>query len=94
MLMLTSIRQAWSRLKTILRPFARHESRRGTIGLSAVLVILLLVVTWLNVQNSYINNYFMTALAQGQVSRFWKMALVYAGVFGIVALVASMPAVC
>jgi vitamin B12/bleomycin/antimicrobial peptide transport system ATP-binding/permease protein len=87
--MITAIQNGWSRLKTTLRPFARHESRRGTLGLFAILVALLLVVTWLNVWNSYVNNHFMTALAGGQVDRFWALALVYAGVFGIIALVAS-----
>src|SRR5687768_13749052 len=88
--MFTTVRHAWSRVRTIARPFFRYEARWRATWLFALLVGLLLSVSGLNVLNSYVNNFFMTALEQGDGARFWGLALLYAGVFLFVALVAAV----
>lgn len=87
--MVATIRHAWARLRTIFRPLFVSEQRLPTLGLFAALVGLLLIVTWLNVRNSYINNYFMTALADGHAEAFMRLILQYAGIFVVVAVVAA-----
>jgi putative ATP-binding cassette transporter len=54
------------------------------------LVALLLVLCVLNVWNSYINNYFMTALKDGEVGRFWALIGAYAAVFGVIAALTAV----
>src|SRR5262245_38048751 len=88
--MFTTIRHMWSRIKTIARPFFRYESRRWAVALFGVLVVLMLSISGLNVLNSYVNNYFMTALADRELGHFWSLALVYAAVFVVIAVVASL----
>jgi putative ATP-binding cassette transporter len=87
--MTETLRHVWSRVKTIARPFFRYESRWRAVALFGVLVVLMLSISGLNVLNSYVNKYFMTSLAEGEVSRFWSLALVYAALFVVVAVVAS-----
>jgi ABC-type uncharacterized transport system fused permease/ATPase subunit len=61
-------------------PFFKEERGKAVGGL-VILVGLLLAINGMNVVNSYVGRDFMTALADGQPSRFFYYALLLAGVF-------------
>jgi putative ATP-binding cassette transporter len=86
----TTFRHAGSRLRAILGPLTHGEERRQIFGLGISLIGLLVLVTWLNVRNSYVNNAFMTALADGEPALFTRYILEYAAVFIIIAAIASV----
>ena len=81
-------RRAWSRFITLVKPFFKSEVRWHALSLLALLVILLLSVSGLNVLNSYVGRDFMTALADRQPHLFSRLALLYTGVFGLLTVVA------
>lgn len=75
----------WSRFVTIARPYFTSEARAKAISGLVVLAVLLLAVNGLNFLNSYIMNWFMTALEQQQ-RRFFLYGLALAGVFGLASI--------
>ncbi len=62
-------------------PYFRSEARRKAYLGLGFLVLLLLAVNGLNVVNSYVASFFMTALAQRQADRFYTFIAILAGVF-------------
>ncbi len=80
--------QAWAGFVTITRPFFCSRLRRRALGMLALLIVLLLTVSGLNVVNSFVGRDFMTAIAERQPHRFAGLALLYAGVFVLSTLVA------
>jgi putative ATP-binding cassette transporter len=87
--MSTRGRHAWSRFLTITRPFFCSEVRWQATALLALLVVLLLSVSGLNVLNSFVGRDFMTAIAERHSHCFFTLALIYAGVFALSTLVAG-----
>jgi putative ATP-binding cassette transporter len=81
-------RHTWSRFIAIGLPFFRSAVRRQAIGLLALLLVLLLSITGLNILNSYVGRDFMTALAQREAGRFAVLALWYVGGFAVITVVA------
>jgi len=71
----------WSRFVAIAAPFFRSERRWRAYALLAVLAVLLLAVSGLNVVNSFVNRFFMTAVERRQPDRFVYFAVVYVAVF-------------
>jgi ABC-type uncharacterized transport system fused permease/ATPase subunit len=62
-------RRTWSYFVAIARPYFTSEVRRQAFGLLALLVLLLLALSGLNVVNSYVGRDFMTALADRPMLR-------------------------
>jgi putative ATP-binding cassette transporter len=81
-------RRIWSYFVTLITPIFRSPLRWRATGFLGGLVGLLLIISGLNVLNSFVNRDFMTALEQRQATRFFYMALIYLGVFGLLTLVA------
>ena len=75
----------WSRFVTIARPYFTSEARAKAIGGLVVLAALLLAVNGLNFLNSFIMNWFMTALAKRE-GRFFLLGLAVAGVYGLASI--------
>jgi ABC-type uncharacterized transport system fused permease/ATPase subunit len=73
----------WSRLLGVGLPFFRSEARRRALGGLALLLALLIAVNGMNIVNSYVGRYFMTALAERQGRQFFIFAVILAGVFSL-----------
>jgi putative ATP-binding cassette transporter len=79
----------WSQCWRVTAPLLRSEARRPAVRLLALLVACALTVSGLNVVNSYIGRDFMTAAAAQEASRFTRLALLYAAMFGACAVVTA-----
>jgi putative ATP-binding cassette transporter len=79
---------AWSRFVTITIPFFRSEVRWKALGLLALLILLLLSVSGLNVVNSFVGRDFITAIAERRAARYYPLAFMYLGVFAASTVVA------
>jgi putative ATP-binding cassette transporter len=71
----------WLRFVYLSKPYFVSEARRSALGLLAALVALLLVMSGLNVINSYVGRDFMTAIAERQPEQVYLLALSYLAVF-------------
>jgi len=69
------------RLGRAIRNFATSEVRARAAALAGLLLALLLAINGLNVVNSYVGRYFMTALERRDSHEFLRQALLYVGVF-------------
>ena len=76
------------RLGRAIRNFATSEVGGRATALGALLLVLLLGINALNVLNSYVSRFFMTAIEQRDGSAFVRMALLYVGVFALLTCVA------
>ena len=74
-------RRAWSRFVRISKPFFTSEVRWWTWRWLALLLVLLLLQNGLNVGNSYVGRFFMTAIAAREPQRYFLFAVIYLGVF-------------
>jgi putative ATP-binding cassette transporter len=83
-------RSAWARLTHAVIAFFASEVRGQARLLSAGMIGLLLAISGLNVVNSYVGRDFMTALVNRQVSDFYRLALLYVGVFAASTLTAAV----
>jgi putative ATP-binding cassette transporter len=83
-------RADWARALSLVKPFFRSSVRRRALTLTAVIVALLLALNALNVANSYVGRYFMTALAEREAGRFATYTLLYVAVFAGSSLVAVL----
>jgi putative ATP-binding cassette transporter len=92
--MLATIRHAWKRLLTIARPFRTYDARWWAVGLFGVIIALLLTVNGLNVLNSYVGRDFMNSLQHYHIDQFWRLGLLYVGMFVLVTSVQVMAAWC
>ena len=86
--MLKTAQHAWTRMRTIIRPFFHYHARWRALVLFIVLITLVLSLNGLNVIISYVNRDFMTALQKSQMELFWWLGLLYAGMFGVITLAA------
>jgi len=64
-----------------IRNFGTSEVRGRAAALVALLIAFLFGINGLNVVNSYVGRYFMTALERRDSSEFLRQALLYVGVF-------------
>ena len=83
-------RKAWTTLWDITAPFFRSDRRWRAAGGLALLIGLVLSVSWLDWFNSYVCKDFMTALAERRAGRFTQFAFAYVGVFGAITAFAVM----
>ena len=81
-------RHTWSHFIAIGAPFLHSDVRWKAIALLALLIALLLSISGLNIHNSYVGRDFMTAVARREASRFYRLALLYAGGFAVTTMVA------
>ncbi|OWY64310.1 ABC transporter ATP-binding protein [cyanobacterium TDX16] len=75
--------QLWKQFWSVAKPYWFSNEKGSARGLLAVLLILLLLVSGLNVLISYVGRFFQTALANKDVATFWKFLFIYAAVFVI-----------
>jgi putative ATP-binding cassette transporter len=80
-------RRAWSRFVRISKPFFTSEKRWRAWGGVTLLFVLLLLLSGLNVVNSYVGRDFMTAIAAREPRRYAFSALLYLGVFLVLTIV-------
>jgi len=83
-------RLTWSRFGQAVRDFAACEVGGRARALFALLIALLLAFNALNVVNSYVGRYFMTAIADRDSARFTREAIAYLGVFAASAAVGAL----
>ena len=83
-------RLTWSRFGRAVRDFAACEVGGRARALFALLIALLLAFNALNVVNSYVGRYFMTAIADRDSARFTREAIAYLGVFAASAAVGAL----
>ena len=83
-------RSAWARLAFAVRKFYASEVRGKARLLSVGMLGLLLAISGLNVINSYVGRDFMTALVNRQEFVFYRLALLYVGVFAASTVAAAV----
>src|SRR4051794_10005843 len=81
--MMAGGRRAWSHFVRVAKPYFVHGPRWQAFGLVAILLVILLSLSGLNVVNSFVNRDFMTAIEQREPDRFILLAGAYLGVFAI-----------
>jgi putative ATP-binding cassette transporter len=79
--------QLWQRFWAIAKPYWFSEEKLGARALLAILLMLLLSVSGLEVVSSFVNRDLVTALSQKDAPRFFQLLLTF---FGVV-LVAITP---
>jgi vitamin B12/bleomycin/antimicrobial peptide transport system ATP-binding/permease protein len=87
-------RQTARRFVRAVRDLLTSEVRRRAISLLVLLLLFALSVNALNVVNSYVGRDFMTAIADRNMPRFVRLALVYIGVFAATTVVAVLYRFC
>lgn len=75
--------QLWKRFWAIAKPYWFSNEKWGARGLLALLLLLLLLVSGLNVTISYVGRFFQNALVERDAETFWRFLFIYAGVFVI-----------
>ncbi len=81
--------RAWVRSVQTIRLFFSSEARWRAISWFALLLTLLVSIGGLNVVNSYVGRYFMTAISEKQWHGFVTYALVYLAVFALSTIMAA-----
>jgi vitamin B12/bleomycin/antimicrobial peptide transport system ATP-binding/permease protein len=74
-------RETFRRLVRAIGSFLTSEVGGRARALAVLLLVLLLGINALNVVNSYVSRYFMTAIERREWSDFVRMAALYVGVF-------------
>jgi putative ATP-binding cassette transporter len=78
---LQMIRLTWKRLLGALRMLVRSEQGPKAIMFAVTLVLLMIGINGLNVVNSFVGRYFMSAIENRDEGEFYRQALFYVGVF-------------
>ncbi len=81
-------RRAWSRFLGLTRPFFASESRWRAFAVLALLLGLILAMNGLNVVNSYVGRYFMSAIEKRDTATYVREAVLYVCVFAASTVVA------
>jgi vitamin B12/bleomycin/antimicrobial peptide transport system ATP-binding/permease protein len=81
-------RQTGERFVRVVKSFLSSEVRWRALGLFAVLIGFLFAISGLNVINSYVGRDFMTAIAGRDQAGFFRLAILYLGVFAASTVVA------
>src|SRR5262245_61149296 len=82
----------WPRFLAIATPFFRSPFRWRAAGLLGLLLAFILCLNGLNVAGSYMCRNFMTGVEERQADRAVTFALLWAGVFGALTVVAVFKA--
>ncbi|HEY7423907.1 MAG TPA: SbmA/BacA-like family transporter [Gemmataceae bacterium] len=82
-------RSGRSRFFLITTPFFRSKDGWRALGLLAVLLTLVLVVKGLDIRNSYVYGDLITSATDKRAEQVCRLALLYASVFAVSALVAT-----
>ncbi|MBD2040622.1 ABC transporter ATP-binding protein/permease [Microcoleus sp. FACHB-672] len=75
--------QLWQQFLRLAKPYWYSEEKWKARGLLAILLLLLLLVSGINVTISYVNRDYMTALSNKDASKYFHLLFVYGGVFAI-----------
>ncbi len=75
------IRLTWKRLRGVLRTLVRSDQGPKAVMFAVTLIILMFAINGLNVVNSFVGRYFMSAIENRNEAMFQKQALYYVGVF-------------
>ena len=75
------IRLTWKRLRGVLRTVVRSDQGPKAVMFAVTLIILMFAINGLNVVNSFVGRYFMSAIENRNEAMFQKQALYYVGVF-------------
>ncbi|MBO1347340.1 MAG: ABC transporter ATP-binding protein/permease [Hormoscilla sp. GUM202] len=73
--------QLWKKFLAIAKPYWFSEEKWGARGILALLLLLSLSVSGLNVLISFVGRIFQNALVEKNPEEFWKYLFIYAGVF-------------
>src|SRR5689334_8305808 len=87
--MIQNQHRAWDRSVKTIRLFFSSEARWSAITWFALLLTLLLSISGLNVVNSYVGRFFMTAISEKDWSRFARFAIAYLAVFAASTIAAA-----
>ncbi len=82
----------WTRFNTVVRPFFHSELRWQALGMLGLLLGFIFCLNGLNIASSFMSCGFMTAVAQRQGDQAVHYALLWAGVFGALTVVAVFKA--
>jgi putative ATP-binding cassette transporter len=80
----------WQRFTRAVRGFLGSEAGAKAKGLFAILVGLLLVISGLNVLNSYVGRDFMTAIEDRNTNKFVSKTILYVCVFAFLTVAATI----
>jgi putative ATP-binding cassette transporter len=84
-------RQSWDRFVRNIRQFAASGATgRKAKWLFALLLLFMFAINGLNVVNSFIGRFFMTAIENRNQSEFMRQALFYIGIFAALTVVATI----
>jgi len=75
------IRLTWKRLRGVLRTLVRSDQGPKAVMFAVTLIILMFAINGLNVVNSFVGRYFMSAIENRNEAIFQRQALYYVGVF-------------
>lgn len=73
--------QLWKKFLAIAKPYWFSNEKWGARGILALLLLLSLSVSGLNVLISFVGRIFQNALVDKDPEEFWKYLFIYAGVF-------------
>lgn len=82
------IRLTLKRLRGVLRMLLRSDQGPKAVMFAVTLVILMIGINGLNVLNSFVGRYFMSAIENRNLVEFQRQALFYVGVFLVSTVVA------
>lgn len=85
--MISTIRHAWNRLRTIARPFRDYDGRWRAIGAFGIIVFLLLSIAGLNVCINFVGGHFWGALKRQEARAFAEEATLYIGLYLVATLI-------
>lgn len=83
-------RQTAARLGRAIRNFATSDAGGRAAALAGALLALLLAINALNIVNSFVGRYFMTAVEQRNGAEFVRQAILYVAVFAASTLAAVL----
>lgn len=75
------IRLTWKRLRGALRMLVQSEQGPKAVVFAVTLVLLMVAINGLNVVNSFVGRYFMSAIENRDMTEFQRQTLFYVGVF-------------
>jgi putative ATP-binding cassette transporter len=76
-------RSAWARFCSITLPIFRSEERWRVTFFLGSLIVMLLAIVGFNVINNDVGGKFITAASNRNQAEFWKFALIYVVIFGV-----------
>lgn len=81
-------RQAWRWFLLVARPLFQSDRRWQALAMLTLLIVLLFSISGANVASSFVQQFFMTALAAREESAFYRWGLLYVGMFALLTLLA------